>query len=239
MQKKELVEAQAAILLKQLRFRYQGATADVIDIPDWRLEQGEKCFLFGASGAGKSTLMNLLCGVLQPTSGEVAVLEQTLTTMSARQRDRFRSRHIGVVFQQFNLIPYLTVEENVRLASWFANNAGGAAERELTQRLHELMDALQLKSELLQRPSKELSVGQQQRVAIARALINQPELMIVDEPTSALDSYARDNFMQLLMNVCSEHNSSLLFVSHDLTLQSYFDSSVNLADINVAGERRR
>lgn len=235
MQNNQLTQTHPAILLEQLRFRYQGAEKDVIHIPSWQLEAGDKCFVFGASGAGKSTLMNLLSGVLKPTDGQVSVLGQSLTSMSSRQRDKFRARHIGVVFQQFNLIPYLSVEENIRLACWFAGKAGAADDAEFRQRLLELLTALQLKQDVLQRPSRELSVGQQQRVAIARALINHPELMIVDEPTSALDSYARDNFMQLLMRVCSEQSSSLLFVSHDLSLQSYFDQSIDLADINQAG----
>ncbi|MBD1390774.1 ABC transporter ATP-binding protein [Neiella sp. HB171785] len=229
-----MAEQQAAICLRQLRFSYDG-NSDVINIPQWTLESGQKCFVFGASGAGKSTLMNLLCGVLKPTAGDIQVFGQALTKMSARQRDRFRAKHIGVVFQQFNLIPYLTVAENIRLASWFAGKTTSSDDQNFQQRLLELVAALQLKPEVLHRPSRELSVGQQQRVAIVRALINQPELLIVDEPTSALDSYARDNFMQLLMSVCEQQRSSLLFVSHDLSLQSYFDVDVNLADINTAG----
>ncbi|GGA83585.1 methionine ABC transporter ATP-binding protein [Neiella marina] len=234
MQNVELTTDQAAISLTQLRFSYDGSN-DVIHIPKWALESGQKCFVFGASGAGKSTLMNLMCGVLKPTTGDIEVFGQSLTSMSARQRDRFRAKHIGVVFQQFNLIPYLTVADNIRLAAWFAGKAERAEQDAFQQRMLELVAALQLKPEVLDRPSRELSVGQQQRVAIVRALINQPDLLIVDEPTSALDSYARDNFMKLLMAVCDEQNSTLLFVSHDLSLQSYFDVGVNLADINCAG----
>lgn len=232
MQPIDLAESQAAIELNQLSFCYNKSEPPVLNIPHWQLQAGEKCFVFGASGTGKSTLMNLISGVLTPTSGQVKVFEQELSALSSRQRDKFRARHVGVVFQQFNLIPYLTVEENIRLASWFANTSNAST---FSSRLNELFDALQLPLDVLQRPSRELSVGQQQRVAIARALVNQPELLIVDEPTSALDSYARDSFMQLLMSICSSQKSSLLFVSHDLSLQQYFDVHLDLADINQAG----
>ncbi|WP_225918219.1 ABC transporter ATP-binding protein [Neiella holothuriorum] len=233
MQNVKLSEGHPAIELDKLIFSYDNAATEVLNIPQWQLQQTDKCFVFGQSGAGKSTLMNLLTGVLKPTSGQIKVFGQALNAMSSRQRDRFRAQHIGVVFQQFNLIPYLTVAENIRLASWFAGK--GDSHDTLDKRLINLFDALQLPTNLLQRPSRELSVGQQQRVAIVRALINQPELLVVDEPTSALDSYARDSFMKLLMTLCSEQQSTLLFVSHDLSLQSYFDVRLNLADINQAG----
>lgn len=234
MQPTQPTEPQAVIRLNQLRFSYPGATTEVLNIPEWQLNQGERCFVFGASGAGKSTLMNLLSGVLKPSSGEIWVQGENLSALSSKKRDQFRARHIGVVFQQFNLIPYLTVAENIRLASWFSGFKEGALGDSFEERLAQLLETLQLPLSVLQRPSGELSVGQQQRVAIVRALINQPELVIVDEPTSALDTYARDSFMQLLMSTCSAQASSLLFVSHDLALQSYFDVHLALGELNQA-----
>nr|WP_285817751.1 ATP-binding cassette domain-containing protein [Echinimonas agarilytica] len=223
---------QSAVVLEQLRFAYDGTRTDIINIPEWRLNMAEKCFVFGASGTGKSTLMNLLSGVLKPTSGTITLFDQELTAMSARQKDQFRAQHIGVVFQQFNLIPYLSVAENIQLAAWFGGKPRLIQDEAFTQRLLGLLDALKLKPELLQRSSGELSVGQQQRVAIARALINEPELLIVDEPTSSLDTHARNSFMKHLMAICSAQNSALLFVSHDLSLQSHFDVAVDLAELN-------
>ncbi|TKB57536.1 ABC transporter ATP-binding protein [Ferrimonas aestuarii] len=233
MQASQIGSKPQAIELSQLTFAYPGRNTNlVLDIPKWTLNAGERCFLFGASGAGKSTLLNLISGVLPTTSGKLKVLGQELTQMSSRKRDQFRARHIGVVFQQFNLIPYLSVNDNIQLALHFADDNADDHQDTIVSRIERLFDALQLDIALLQRQSRELSVGQQQRVAIARALINNPELLIVDEPTSALDTYARDNFMTLLMDSCAINQSSLLFVSHDLTLQSYFDLHTDLCKLN-------
>lgn len=218
-----------AVSIQQLRFAYPSDTAKtVLDIPEWSVAQGESVFLHGPSGTGKSTLLNLLAGILQCREGTLEVLGHSLHAMSGRQRDRFRARHIGFVFQQFNLIPYLNVLDNVLLASYFADRASGR-EDALT-----LLQELQLDAELCRKKASELSVGQQQRVAIARALISKPEMLIVDEPTSALDTDNRDIFMQLLLELVQRHQMTLLFVSHDRSLDRGFHRSVSLQEFNQA-----
>lgn len=227
-----LAENKAVVTLKDLVFTWDKGQAPLLHIPHWEISKTEKVFLYGASGSGKSTLLNLLSGTLTPKSGEIQLLGQAFSSLSSRQRDKFRARHIGVVFQQFNLIPYLSVRRNIELAAYFA----GKSENASTQHIFQLFDSLHLPGDLLDKPVSELSVGQQQRVAIVRALINHPELLIVDEPTSALDSDARDGFMELLMTCCDTNDSTLLFVSHDRSLASYFSKAQSIDDLQMSQE---
>ncbi len=185
-------------------------------------------FLQGASGSGKSTLLSLLAGTLKASSGTLQILGTDLTSLSSRRRDRFRAEHIGIVFQQFNLIPFLTVEGNLKLASRFVNQSVSGTE----VRAKKLLESLRLDSAILERRADRLSVGQQQRVAIARAFINQPEILLADEPTSALDTEARDLFMQLLMSVREATGCTLIFASHDSSLASFFETKIVLKEIN-------
>lgn len=226
----ETAPANSVVELEQLEFSYQNNSAPIIDIRHWQLQAGERVFLFGKSGSGKSTLLNLLSGTLTPSSGDIRLFGEAFSVLSSRKRDKFRAKHIGVVFQQFNLIPYLSVQANIEAAAWFAGNKKG----ELQEKIKQLVAQLQLPESLLKQDAGQLSVGQQQRVAIARALINDPGLLIVDEPTSALDADARDKFMQLLLACCDKANSTLIFVSHDQALSQYFTQSVSLSDINKA-----
>ena len=220
----------AAIAINSLSYAYQ-TDKSILSIPQWSLGQGERVFLYGDSGSGKTTLLNLLCGILVPTNGSIALFGEALATMTNRQRDTFRAQHIGVVFQQFNLIPYLTVFKNIQLAAYFAR-ASRAQTQQLLSRAQSLIDTLGLPKDVLHKRVNQLSVGQQQRVAIARALINQPKLLLVDEPTSALDASARDAFMQLLMHICEAEQTSLIFVSHDAALGEYFERKVDLTQLN-------
>lgn len=218
------------ILLKNVRFSYaKKADKALINIAHWQVEQGESVFLFGPSGSGKSTLLNLLAGVLTPQQGEIVLKGEKIQVMRAKQRDGFRSRHIGFVFQQFNLIPYLSVKDNILLASHIAGTPQTVAE----QRIETLFQGLQLDLTLLTYPAAKLSVGQQQRVAIVRALINQPEIIIADEPTSALDSDARSSFITLLLAQIAQTGATLIFVSHDRSLAQYFSQQVNFDDLNA------
>lgn len=216
-----------AITIEKLLFSYGKKQQPVLKIADWQIEAGQRVFLSGASGSGKSTLLNLLSGMLVPQSGEIRLLGQAFSSLSARKRDKFRARHIGVVFQQFNLVPYLSVQANIELAAYFAGGKQYASTR-----ARQLLQQLQLPASLLNQRADALSVGQQQRVAIARALINQPELLIVDEPTSALDANARDAFIKLLLACCDQQQSTLLFVSHDASLAQYFESHQSIQQIN-------
>ncbi|MCV6614114.1 MAG: ATP-binding cassette domain-containing protein [Cellvibrionaceae bacterium] len=216
-----------AIALQDLQFAYpHGPT--ILNIPSWTVKPGERVFVHGPSGSGKSTLLKLLAGLLPCQHGQLQVLGQPLQTLSGRQRDRFRARHIGFVFQQLNLIPYLSVLDNVLLGRYFAPPDGNGPDA------GQLLAQLGLGEGLYQQAASNLSLGQQQRVAIARALITQPELLIVDEPTSALDADNRDGFMKLLFAQLAEGQTTLLFVSHDQSLNRGFSQSVSLASINHA-----
>jgi len=221
-----------AIELTNIRFHYPAQpNQNILSIPHWSLASEERGFLHGPSGSGKSTLLSLLSGLLLPSGGELQVLGQHLGNMSGRQRDCFRAAHIGYVFQQFNLIPYLSPIENTLLATRFAKRQPSI---ELNEEIQELLNALHIAKKEWYRPTRELSIGQQQRVAIARALINKPRLLMADEPTSSLDMKNRDAFMDLLMSIVADNNITLLFVSHDLSLSSYFNNVESLSDINQA-----
>lgn len=224
-----------ALAIHELRFRWPGSAA-CLDIPRFEVPAGEAVFLHGPSGSGKSTLLSLVAGVLLPQLGEVRLLERPWDGMGSAQRDGYRADHVGYVFQQFNLLPYLSVLRNVLLPCRVskrraarAAEAGGAVES-----AQELLQSLGIGRELWDRPASQLSVGQQQRVAAARALIGQPELVVADEPTSALDGERRDAFMHLLLAACGRAGSTLLFVSHDDRLASHFGRVVALREINRA-----
>ncbi|MCU0933044.1 MAG: ABC transporter ATP-binding protein [Thiobacillaceae bacterium] len=224
------------LLLEDLEFRWPGQAESCLDIPALCLEAGEQVFLHGASGSGKSTLLNLVAGVLAPTRGRVEVLGRRLDALSAADRDRFRVDHVGLIFQQFNLIPYLSVLDNVLLPCRFSRRrrerAGDARAAAAT-----LLRHLDLAEALWRRPATRLSVGQQQRVAAARALIGRPELLIADEPTSALDAARQEAFLELLRRECADSGAALLFVSHDHRLQQGFPRRLAMAELNrVAAE---
>lgn len=218
----------SAIKISNLQYVWPESNTPIIDIPALEIELRGSVFLQGASGSGKSTLLSLLAGTLKASSGTLQILGTDLTSLSSRRRDRFRAEHIGIVFQQFNLIPFLTVEGNLKLASRFVNQSVSGTE----VRAKKLLESLRLDSAILERRADRLSVGQQQRVAIARAFINQPEILLADEPTSALDTEARDLFMQLLMSVREATGCTLIFASHDSSLASFFETKIVLKEIN-------
>lgn len=213
----------------------------LLDIDHFTLQPRERVFLKGPSGTGKTTLLGLVGGVELPASGQVRLLGQDLAAMSGSRRDRFRADHSGYIFQMFNLLPYLSVQENVTLPCHFsALRMQRACERhgDLQAAARHLLAHLGLdRSDLLRQPVTELSIGQQQRVAAARALIGSPELVIADEPTSALDADTREAFLELLFAECEAAGSSLLFVSHDAALESLFDRSLSLRELNRAAVR--
>ena len=223
--------ASPAIDVKDLRFRYNGGPW-VLDIPELTLERGARAFLFGPSGSGKTTLLGVLAGVLEADEGRVGVLDRDLRALDSAQRDAFRAEHIGYVFQMFNLIPYLSVLDNivlpVRMTAARRARMEGAGIREAAVQLAEHLQI----GELLGRPVTELSVGQQQRVAACRALIGSPELVVADEPTSSLDHDRREAFLELLFQECERAGATLVFVSHDRTLEKMFDRRISLTDVN-------
>ena len=220
-----------AIKLHNLNYTFQGSSLPVLSIPAWQVARNERVFLQGESGSGKSTLLGLLAGLQLPTLGEVEILGARMSALGAGKRDRFRAKHLGVVFQQFNLIPYLSALENVLLAAQF----GTSDRRGARQRAIELLESVNLPSSLHDRKAAALSIGQQQRVAIVRALINEPSLLLVDEPTSALDHNNRDAFLALLFDMLADVDCAMVFVSHDPTIGRLFDTHVRLAELNQVG----
>jgi putative ABC transport system ATP-binding protein len=221
--------------IEDLRFRWPGAAAECLHIDALSVDAGSTVFLYGPSGCGKSTLLGLLAGVLVPSSGRVSLLATAWSSMSGARRDAFRANHVGYIFQQFNLLPYLSVLDNVLLPCRFsasrAARAGASGEARHVA-AESLLTHVGLAPALWPRPAALLSVGQQQRVAAARALIGAPELVIADEPTSALDAPLRDGFMDLLLRECRSAASTLVFVSHDERLAPRFDRQLSLASIN-------
>ena len=225
-----------AVTARDLEFAWRGQDP-VLQLPRFDLARGERVFLWGPSGSGKSTLLGLLGGVLEVGAGELEVLGTPLHTLRAAERDRFRATRIGFIFQQFNLLPYLSVVDNVVLPCRFSAPRRDKALRQsasVDAEARRLLKDLGLTGDLQQRAVTELSIGQQQRVAAARALIGAPQLLIADEPTSALDHDARSRFLDLLLAECAAADTTVLFVSHDTSLGNHFDRQVALAEINQA-----
>lgn len=220
------------IELRGVKFNHDSATGvPILDIDHWAVAKGQQVFVHGPSGSGKSTLLNLVSGLLRPDQGEVTVLGKRLDQMNNRQRDRFRANHIGYVFQRFNLIPYLNAIENIDLARSFSARQGRLTAKGTAE---SLLESLTVAPSEWAKPTSQLSVGQQQRVSIARALVNRPEILIADEPTSSLDQQNRDNFLSVLISLLSQHNMTLLFVSHDMALSQHFSRVQALDEFSKA-----
>ena len=225
-----------AIHLRDVTFAYPKGPR-ILEIPELRVGQGESVFLHGPSGSGKTTLLSLLSGVLQPSTGIVQVLGMDLAAMSASARDTLRGSQMGYIFQGFNLIPYLSVAQNIALPCQLHPQRRAKI---MASSLMEEVARLALRLDIhahLDAPVTRLSVGQQQRVAIARAVIGSPALLIADEPTSSLDTDRRDAFLDLLTEVTGEArqrgaHTTLLFVSHDRSLASHFDRAISLTTVN-------
>lgn len=218
----------AAIRIDDLVFRWRPTAAPAVRLAKLTVDAGKSLFLHGPSGAGKSTLLNLLGGVLQPERGRIEVLGQALGDLPAARRDAFRADHLGFIFQQFNLLPWLSTLDNVLLPCRFSRRRAQRAGDPAAE-ARRLLAALDLDAAAHSAPAGQLSVGQQQRVAAARALIGRPEIVIADEPTSALDAARQDAFIDLLLGEARAAGSTVVFVSHDLRLAAHFDSSFALA----------
>jgi putative ABC transport system ATP-binding protein len=222
-----------ALRITDLVFRWPRQAA-CLDIQGFELAAGERVFLHGASGSGKSTLLGLLGGVALPQAGRIELLGTDITRLSSRARDRFRADHIGFLFQQFNLLPWLPAIDNVLLPCTFSARRRERAGADPRAEAERMLRHLDLQPESWRKPAGELSVGQQQRVAAARALIGRPEILIADEPTSALDAERQQVFIDLLLQESAAVGAALVFVSHDQRLAGHFDRSVALHEINTA-----
>ncbi len=227
----------SAIRLTGVEFAYAGGEP-IVDIPELEVARGERLFVEGPSGSGKSTLLCLVAGILTPSAGTVDVLGEPVSVLGAAARDRFRAEKIGFVFQMFNLLPYLSLIDNVVLPCHFSRPRASVALQNsvsLKDEAGRLLGRLGLGANALRgRRVTELSIGQQQRVAVARALIGRPPLVIADEPTSAMDATARIAFVELLLEECAIAGSTVVFVSHDPALAASFERRVSMTEINFA-----
>lgn len=222
------------VQIENLHFRWPDQAEDLLSISNLSIEQSRHTFIQGSSGSGKTTLLNLLCGINLCTQGRLTVLEKELNQLSSQKRDEFRGDHLGVIFQQFNLLPFLSVKENIQLPCRFSSKRANKV-NDMSEEVFRLLDALDLPSSLLDKAVTELSAGQQQRVAACRAMIGSPELIIADEPTSALDMQNRDRFLQLLFQEADKHASTILFVSHDPGIAHHFADKIDLTEVNQRG----
>jgi putative ABC transport system ATP-binding protein len=232
--------------LADVRFAWPGRNAFALSVERFVVEAGQKLLLVGPSGSGKSTLLSLICGVVVPAGGRVRIVDTDLAALGGAARDAFRAAHLGIIFQMFNLVPYLSVLDNVLLPMNFAPARraralanGGTVEDEARRLLDHLgLDAAQVASQ----PAATLSVGQQQRAAAARALIGTPEIVVADEPTSALDRDRQADFLSLLFGEVARVGATLVMVSHDPSLAAQFDTVVpigEIARIEAGSERAR
>ena len=220
------------IRLDSVRFYWSKVADFKIYIPKLEIGRGEKVLLLGESGSGKTTLLSLICGFLSPISGDIFLNEQKLNDLKANKKDQFRSDNIGIIFQQFNLLPYANVIDNITLPLYFSKNRDSRVTNHREAALN-ICRSLQLSESTIAMQANKLSVGQQQRVAVARALIGNPSLIIADEPTSSLDASTQKKFLDLMFRQIEEHKSTLLMVSHDSSISNYFDRTINIKDILV------
>ncbi len=226
------------ILIKNLSFSYPASENVALQISEFHLKEGEKLFIRGRSGSGKSTFLNILSGVLKAPSNCVFFEDKDLSLISTTQMNALRAQSMGVIFQQFNLLPFMSAFENVCLPSLFISK-NTLVEKQLhleplrIERAQMLFDHLKLNKELLQSPVRNLSVGQQQRVAVVRSLMFKPKLILADEPTSSLDQEVRDSFIELLIRESKEIGAAVLFVSHDPQLEKFFDRAFHLVGVET------
>jgi putative ABC transport system ATP-binding protein len=225
-----------AIDITELRFSWRDGLEPVLAIERLQVKRGERIFIEGPSGSGKSTLLSLIAGVVLPQQGIIQVQNVHLSALNGANRDRFRADHIGFIYQMFNLIPYLSVVESVTLPCRFSSlrrDRAAGRSSDFQGEAIRLLNKLGMDDPaVINKPVTELSVGQQQRVAAARALIGAPKIIIADEPTSSLDAGHRKAFIQLLFNECDREDTTLVFASHDTALESLFDRTIRLPEIN-------
>ena len=227
---------ESIIKIDSVRFYWSKKSNFKIFVPNLEIKKGEKVLLLGESGSGKTTLLSLMSGFLNPLSGNISINGNTINQLSSKTRDEYRADNIGIIFQQFNLLPYANVVDNVLLPLYFSkvrsNNVSNKKEKVI-----ELFKQLRLPDDIAQFRASSLSMGQQQRVAVARALIGNPSLIIADEPTSSLDADAQKIFLNLMFEQISENNSTLLMVSHDKSLSNQFDRLIDINEILIREDK--
>jgi putative ABC transport system ATP-binding protein len=225
----QVLEAKAV----RKQYKMGNHRVDALAGVDFLVEQGEFVAIMGPSGSGKSTLLHLIGGLDQATEGEVTIAGQPLSLLKDTQITLLRRRHVGFVFQFFNLLPTLTAEENITLPLLI----DGKNPRKFQERLVALLDLIGLTDRRSHKP-EQLSGGEQQRVALARALITEPAIVLADEPTGNLDSKTGTTIMELLRRSCRELGQTVIVVTHDPRAASYADRVVFLRDGRIATEVR-
>ena len=218
------------IKIDSVRFHWSKKSSFKIFVPNFEINKGEKVLLLGESGSGKTTLLSLICGFLNPLSGIISINGSTINKLSSKTKDEHRADNIGIIFQQFNLLPYANVIDNIVLPLYFSKVRSANVTNQRESALN-LCKQLRLPDDIDQYKASSLSVGQQQRVAVARALIGNPSLVIADEPTSSLDTDAQQIFLDLMFEQISNNKSTLLMVSHDRSLAERFDRLIDINEV--------
>ena len=221
------MEQKPIIEVRNVKKIYHVGSVDVHALRgvDLSIMPGELCCIIGRSGSGKSTLLNMLAGLEPATSGEVVISNLHLERMSQSELILFRQKHVGFIFQSFNLMPYYTALENVAFPLSFR----GVPRRERMRRARAALKTVGLQSHMQHKPSQ-MSGGQQQRVGIARALVTDPEIIFADEPTGNLDSTTSDDVMHSICNTVRSNNKTLIMVTHDPNMAAFADKVVNILD---------
>ena len=218
------------IKIDSVRFYWSKKSSFKIFVANFEIYKGEKVLLVGDSGSGKTTLLSLICGFLNPLSGSISINGSTINKLSSKTKDEHRADNIGIIFQQFNLLPYANVIDNIVLPLYFSKVRSANVTNQRESALN-LCKQLRLPDDIDQYKASSLSVGQQQRVAVARALIGNPSLVIADEPTSSLDTDAQQIFLDLMFEQISNNKSTLLMVSHDRSLAERFDRLIDINEV--------
>ena len=217
--------------IEKLKFNWEKKNSFNLNISKLVIKNNEKVVLLGESGSGKSTLLNLISGIVSPNVGKILINGVQITSLSAKKKDAFRNNNLGVIFQKFNIIHYLSPISNILLPCYFSSIKKNTIEF-YKYRAVDLGKSLSIEKNILfQKNSKDLSVGQQQRVAIIRALINFPKIILADEPTSSLDKKNKNKFLKLLFKICKQEKTALLMVTHDNSITKYFDKTIILENI--------
>ena len=220
------------VKIESLRFQWSKNNNFKIFVPKLEVGRGKKVLFLGESGSGKTTLLSLICGFLEPLSGSISINDKIISDLTSTNKDAYRSDNIGIIFQQFNLLPYANVIDNIILPLYFSKQRSIKVENKINAAMN-LCDQLRLPESILNQKASNLSVGQQQRVAVARALIGSPSIIVADEPTSSLDTEAQELFLDLMFDQISKNSSTLLMVSHDKSLTNYFDLVIDINEILV------
>ena len=218
------------IQVSELEYSY-GSLDFQLRVPELAIDRGEKVAIVGPSGSGKSTLLKLLSGILVPQHGNIRMGEVELEHFSDAARRRFRASKIGLVFQELELIEYLSVRENILLPYLIQ---GFSKKRTEIQASAEALAAATGVADKLTRRPDQLSQGERQRVAICRAMITQPEYLLVDEPTGSLDRHTASEVLELLFDQAERNKTTMLMVTHDSSILDRFDRTVDLAELQIA-----